>query len=443
MVERASAAASNVKNTIVRTSDRIQEFGSSQQATPSEYAGDKFQYNLESIASESGHIVVSIGKHAIRRYHKKRKTEAKHEGHARAEEVSGKKDAVARAEESPPPNSPSITPPDAAPEVGPDLDSNNAASSPKSSQRVTSKKLAKDPAKTLKNEDRQISRSVKTADRSIKDAQRTVKTVQQSSEAAIKTVQEVAKTTQKSVQTAAKATEKAAHAARTAAKGAKAAVKAAAAAIKSIIAAAKELVVAIMSGGWIAVVIIIVIMLVALLVGSSYGIFFSSEDTKSQITMQEVVQELNHEYQASINRIRDTISYDRLSISRSRASWSEVLAVYAVKVNTDPHNPQDVASMDRRKKALLEEIFWEMNQISYWVHVQEKIILVEETDENGGTIVKEETIVIRTLYITASHKTPTEMALTYGFTDEQQQLLRELLKDQNKGLWDAVLSGVS
>ena len=50
-------------------------------------------------------------------------------------------------------------------------------------------------------------------------------------------------------------------------------------------------------------------------------------------------------------------------MSGSRAVWKEVLAVYAVKTTTDPDDPQEVASMDDGKKALLKEIFWAMNII--------------------------------------------------------------------------------
>lgn len=36
-------------------------------------------------------------------------------------------------------------------------------------------------------------------------------------------------------------------------------------------------------------------------------------------------------------------------MSGSRAVWKEVLAVYAVKTNTDQDNPQEVATMDESK----------------------------------------------------------------------------------------------
>ena len=43
-------------------------------------------------------------------------------------------------------------------------------------------------------------------------------------------------------------------------------------------------------------------MLIGLLVGSSFGIFFSNEDTGEE-TMQEVIREINYEYLAEIEKI--------------------------------------------------------------------------------------------------------------------------------------------
>ena len=47
--------------------------------------------------------------------------------------------------------------------------------------------------------------------------------------------------------------------------------------------------------------------------------------------------------------IRNGTSYDTLEMSGSRAVWKEVLAVYSVKVNTDPDEPMEVATMDDTK----------------------------------------------------------------------------------------------
>lgn len=134
--------------------------------------------------------------------------------------------------------------------------------------------------------------------------------------------------------------------------------------------------------------------------------------------------------------------YDRMETSGSRASWLEVLAFYAVKLNSDEEDPQEVATMNVVKKSMLSKIFWEMNQIYYYTETAEEIVIVEEADEDGNIITTEMTAIVTTLYITVVHKTAEAMAEEYSFTDEQKQMLSDLLLDENASLWAAVLYGI-
>ena len=120
-----------------------------------------------------------------------------------------------------------------------------------------------------------------------------------------------------------------------------------------------------------------------------------------------------------------------------------MLAVYSVKVNTDPDNPQEVATMDESKKQLLTDIFWEMNEISSSTDTKTETVITE-SDDGHGNIVETETTVTQTyLYITVSHKTADEMAAQYGFNEEQREYLVELLADENNSLWSQVLYGIN
>ena len=148
------------------------------------------------------------------------------------------------------------------------------------------------------------------------------------------------------------------------------------------------------------------------------------------------------DYQSSLDTIRNMTVHDKMETSGARAVWPEVLAIYAVKVNTDPNNPQDVASMDDAKKAMLKEIFWAMNQINSRVETTEETVLIESVDEDGNIVVTETTETVTTLYITVTHKTASTMAYEYGFTEEQKQMLNELLQDENTSMWAAVLYGI-
>lgn len=313
------------------------------------------------------------------------------------------------------------------------------------------------PARTVQNPRLKApaEKTIKTAAKSIKEtgkgtiktAQKSIKSAEKTSKAAIKTTQHAAKAAHKTAQASAKAAQRAAQATRAMAKAAaataKAATKAIVATVKAMIAGTKALIAAIAAGGWIAVVVIIVICLVALIVGSCFGIFFSGEDSGTGQTMQTAVQEINAEYQNNIDEIKRVNSYDALEMSSVSVVWKEVIAVYSVKVNTDPTNPQEVASMDDSKKQILRDVFREMNVISSRTALVTDTI-VTETDDGNGNILSTQTVVERTyLYITVSHKTAYEMSDMYGFNSEQRKQLAELLKDENNTLWSAVLYGIT
>lgn len=303
----------------------------------------------------------------------------------------------------------------------------------------------KTPAdKTIKT----ASKSIKeTGKGTIKSARKSVKTAEKTSKAAIKTTQQAAKAAQKTTQASVRAAQRAAQAARATAKvavtTAKTVAKAVMAAVKAIIAGTKALIAAIAAGGWVVVVVIIVICLVALIVGSCFGIFFSGEDTGKGQTMQTAVQEINAEYQNSIDEIKRVNTYDVLEMSGVRVVWKEVIAVYSVKVNTDKNNAQEVATMDDSKKQLLRDVFWDMNVISSRTALVADTV-VTETDDGNGNIASTTTVVERKhLYITVSHKTVDEMAELYGFNEEQRKNLAELIKDENNSLWSSVLYGIT
>lgn len=243
------------------------------------------------------------------------------------------------------------------------------------------------------------------------------------------------KKTPKAVQTVKAAARAAAQTVRNTARATLSAAKAAIAGTKAVIAA-------IAAGGWAAVAIILVLCVVGLIASSCFGIFFSGEDSGTGQTMRQAVQEINADYQSQIDTARADSHYNELEMSGSRAVWPEVLAVYAVKTTTDPDDPQEVATVDDAKKAILKDIFWQMNEISS--HTESKTEeVITETDDGHGNIVETTTTVTRTyLYITVSHKTAEEMADRFSFNADQRQQLSELLDEENRKLWSSVLYGI-
>ena len=242
--------------------------------------------------------------------------------------------------------------------------------------------------------------------------------------------------------TAPKAVQTVKAAARAAVQTVQSTARATVSAAKAAIAGTKAVIAAITVGGWAAVAIILVLCVVGLIASSCFGIFFSGEDSGTGQTMRQVVQEINVDYQSQIDTTKAGSTYDELEMSGSRAVWPEVLAVYAVKTTTDPDDPQEVATVDDAKKAILKDIFWQMNEISSSTESKTEEVITE-TDDGHGNIVETTTTVTRTyLYITVSHKTAEEMADHFNFTAEQRQQLSELLAEENRKLWSSILYGI-
>ena len=411
VIDKSAVAAERMKDAYVRTKDKAEHGIFAAESSPEEYAADRTLTGTETAAHEAVHGLDKAGRKGVK---------------TTKENISKAKDYFQRRKTDLP------------------------------------KKQAKDAMRRVRRSADATQKTIKTVDRSgktikqtakstgkaaVKTTQKTIKTAEQTVRTTVKTTQAAAKTAQKTAQATAKAAKTAAQTARAAAKataaGIKAAVKATAAAVKAIIAGTKALIAAIAAGGWIAVVVIIIICLIGLIVGSCFGIFFSGEDSGTGQTMRQAVQEINADYQSQIDTTRANIAYDELEMSGSRAVWPEVLAVYAVKTTTDPDDPQEVATVDDSKKAILKDIFWRMNELSSRTESKTEEVITE-TDDGHGNIVETATTVTRTyLYITVSHKTAEEMADLYGFNEEQRQQLSELLAEENNSLWSAVLYGIS
>lgn len=287
------------------------------------------------------------------------------------------------------------------------------------------------------------------ARRNVKTGQRTVKTTEQTARAAVKTSRATAEASGKTAEVSARATKAAAIAAKKAAivvyKAAvavgKVVVKAAVSAGKAIVTAFQSLVAAVGAGGAVAVVAAVIICAIGLVLGSAEGIFFSSEDTGSR-TMQSVVRDINQEYQDRLTTIKEENTYDEIEMTGSSAVWREVLSVYAVSLNMASDGEQEVVTLNDEKIEFLKALFWEMNTISSGVEDVTRIVEEEQVDEKGNIIVVKVKKKIKLLKIKVSHKTAEEMATELGFSERQKERMHDLLSEQYRSLWTAVLYGI-
>jgi hypothetical protein len=442
-----------MKNTMVRTKERAEETREPHRDSPTEYAVQSIEDKAQGAASGAAHLPNSPAKvrenlSRVQDHFQEVKSQFPKE-RSRAAEQAQKTAYKAKAEAE-------------------NLKKTASGAKEKAQETKTAVKDAKQTLQQVRSEGRQALREVRqnaglrhsgsspktvkstakgfkeTAKGTIKTAKKSVKTSEQSAKQAVKTAQHTARAAQKTAQSSAKAAKTAERAVRAAAKAAtqaaKAAAKGVASMVKATIVALKGLVAAVAAGGWVAVLVVVIICMIGLLVGSIFGIFFANEpNPDTGQTASSVMAEIDAEYTSRIDSIIASNTHDSLEMSGARASWKDMLAVYAIKTATDPDNPLAVAMMDDEKAAILRSVFWDMNAAQYWIESIEHSS--SYTDEEGNE--QTDTWTEYILHITVSHKMPAEMAAQYRFTGDQKECLKELLKPEYISLWNTLLYGIS
>lgn len=279
-------------------------------------------------------------------------------------------------------------------------------------------KLIKGKNKDIKGTVQQTQKGIKTANRTVKNTEKAAKETAKASKRALEQGRKLAIKT-------AKAT----------AKGVKIAVKATISAIKAIIAGVKSLIGMLAAGGAAAVVAIVIICLVGLLVTSIFGIFFSSEKTsKNGITMKDVVAECNKEFGDKLETIQKQNPHDEYILEGNMSSWRDVLLIYTVK-QSNGTNKQEVITVDNTKKALIKQIFWDMNEITSEVKTETvKSSSVNTTDVEPDSQK-------RVLHIYVKSKTADEMKTKYNFSPQQLMQYNELSSNKYANLWNNAIFG--
>ena len=290
----------------------------------------------------------------------------------------------------------------------------------------------------------------KTASKGIKNGSKAAK---KASRASAKAAKKTAKTSAKAAKQAAKASAKAAkagvkmsvraaqaikRAAIATVKFIKVAVKAIIATAKAVIAGVKALVAAIAAGGWVAVLIIVIIVLVALVAGSIFAIFIPAE--QNGITVYDVMGELDREFHDKEQELLANCQYDVLTYEGEMADWNEIVAIYAVKLNLDTENPQEIATFDEAKADELRNIYRTMNNVRLETRTETKEVKKQVRDENGN--LQEVTETVTTTYVTVKRTglTALQAADEYDFTDYQIEMLTMLLDEKNDELWQGLLT---
>lgn len=197
--------------------------------------------------------------------------------------------------------------------------------------------------------------------------------------------------------------------------------------------------------------VIVIIGLIAGIILSVYGIFFADADVTNEYSLAVVKQTIENNFYGQIEDIKDNNEHDKVVIKGQAGAWQTTLSLYAVYVNMDPDNPDEVFTLDAEKAEKLEYIYNLVNIIDYDIDyvdaddeddIEDKTTgedtYVEETDEESESEEAEaEQIAILTIEIEKNDID--DIVDELNFTDEQIEMVEELLSDENISNWADLL----
>lgn len=199
---------------------------------------------------------------------------------------------------------------------------------------------------------------------------------------------------------------------------------------------------ALLGAGSVVLVLAMVIGAAAAVIGSPMGILFANESNDNDsIPIAEIVAETNADFGAAINDIvsahpecsETTIAYDYEGGHTWASYWPEVLAVFAVHTNLNADS--DVVVINAAQKQRIQDTFWAMHTITY--EVEEVDVTPDPTEDDPDPEQQTEYI----LHLTVSSKTVDELAELYNFTQDQKDILHELLSDEMRPTLLALCGG--
>lgn len=200
---------------------------------------------------------------------------------------------------------------------------------------------------------------------------------------------------------------------------------------------------ALLGAGGVVLALAMVIGAAAAVIGSPMGILFADESgDPNSIRIAEIVAETNADFGTAINDIvsahpecsETTMEYDYEDGHTWASYWPEVLAVFAVQNNLN--NDGDVIVIDESKKRLIQDTFWAMHEIS--AEVEEVTATPEPTEDEPDP----EPVTEYILHITVSSKSVDALADLYRFTQDQRDILHQLLSEEMRPSLLALCGGI-
>ena len=201
---------------------------------------------------------------------------------------------------------------------------------------------------------------------------------------------------------------------------------------------------ALLGAGGVVLLLAMVIGAAAAVIGSPMGILFADESgDPNSIRIAEIVAETNADFGTAINDIvlvhpecsETTMEYNYEDGHTWASYWPEVLAVFAVQNNLN--NDGDVVVIDEGKKRLIQDTFWAMHEID--AEVEEVTATPEPTEDEPDP----EPVTEYILHITVSSKSVDALADLYRFTQDQRDILQQLLSEEMRPSLLALCGGTT
>ena len=200
---------------------------------------------------------------------------------------------------------------------------------------------------------------------------------------------------------------------------------------------------ALLGAGGVVLLLAMVIGAAAAVIGSPMGILFADESgDPNSIRIAEIVAETNADFGTAINDIvlahpecsETTMDYNYEDGHTWASYWPEVLAVFAVQNNLN--NNGDVVVIDEGKKRLIQDTFWAMHEI----RAEEEVTATPEPTEDEPD---PEPVTEYILHITVSSKSVDALADLYHFTQDQRDILHQLLSEEMRPSLLALCGGIA
>ena len=201
---------------------------------------------------------------------------------------------------------------------------------------------------------------------------------------------------------------------------------------------------ALLGAGGVVLVLAMVIGAAAAVIGSPMGILFADESgDPNSIPIAEIVADTNADFGAAINDIvsahpecsETTITYDYEDGHTWASYWPEVLAIFAVHTNLN--SDSDVVVINAAQMQRIQDTFWAMHEITY--EVEEVDTTPEPTEDEPDP----ELVTEYVLHIMVSSKSVDALADLYRFTQDQRDILHQLLSDEMRPSLLALCGGIA